>query len=113
MFNSKMGITLLFITGLAGCTQESEQAGVQADIQAQAVTQQTTDEAFTHGKKTHNSHCYKCHTDEVYKRDDRFVKTLDALSKQVVRCRDNTEAAWFDEDTEAVVHFLNTKYYKF
>jgi hypothetical protein len=49
----------------------------------------------------------------VYTRENHFVKSLEALSKQVVRCKDNTSAPWFDEDTEAVVHFLNEKYYKF
>jgi hypothetical protein len=66
-----------------------------------------------HGNKMHSEHCYKCHTDKVYTRDNHFVKSLDALGKQVVRCKDNTGVPWFDEDTAAVVHFLNEKYYKF
>ena len=65
------------------------------------------------GNKLHTEHCYKCHTEAVYTRDDRFVKSLNALSKQVVRCKDNLGIPWFDEDTDAVVHFLNEKYYKF
>lgn len=68
---------------------------------------------FEHGSKMHDQHCNKCHSDKVYTRDNRFVKSMDALSKQVVRCKNNTGAPWFDEDTEAVVHFLNEKYYKF
>lgn len=70
-------------------------------------------ETLTHGEESMKNHCYKCHTDDVYTRENRFVKSIDALSKQVVRCKDNTEAAWFDEDSEAVVQFLNQKYYKF
>ena len=66
-----------------------------------------------HGKKVHTEHCYKCHTDSVYTRDNRFVKSIDALSKQVVRCKDSNNVPWFDEDTDAVVQFLNQKYYKF
>lgn len=66
-----------------------------------------------HGNKMHSEHCNKCHTDKVYTRDNRFVKSLDALSKQVVRCKNNTGVPWYDEDTDAVVHFLNEKYYKF
>ena len=66
-----------------------------------------------HGEKMHNNHCFKCHTDQVYTRDNRFVKTLNALGKQVERCKNNTGVPWFDEDTEAVVDFLNTRYYKF
>lgn len=72
-----------------------------------------TNKQFEQGDKMHSEHCYKCHTDKVYTRGDRFVKSLSALGKQVVRCKDNTGAPWFDEDTDAVVHFLNEKYYKF
>lgn len=71
------------------------------------------DTPLQHGEKMHTEHCYKCHDDSVYTRDNRFVKSLDALSKQVVRCKDNLGIPWFDEDTTAVVQFLNEKYYKF
>ncbi len=66
-----------------------------------------------HGENVHTEHCQKCHTDSVYTRDDRFVKSIDALSKQVIRCKDGNDIPWFDEDTDAVVQFLNQKYYKF
>ena len=71
------------------------------------------DKQFEAGNKMHAEHCYKCHTETVYTRENRFVKSLGALGKQVVRCKDNTGVPWFDEDTDAVVHFLNEKYYKF
>ena len=87
---------------------------VQSSINPVAETQDTTNIGqLEHGEKMHTEHCYKCHTDQVYIRDDRFVKSLSALSKQVVRCKDNTGTPWFDEDTQAVVQFLNQKYYKF
>lgn len=70
-------------------------------------------EMYQRGEQTHDSHCNKCHTSSVYTRETRFIKSLEALSKQVKRCKTNTGAAWFNEDTEAVVHFLNEKYYKF
>ena len=68
---------------------------------------------LAHGEEAHKNHCYKCHTDSVYTRDDRFVKSIDALSKQVVRCKEGSEVPWFDEDADAVVQFLNKKYYRF
>lgn len=68
---------------------------------------------IAHGEQAHKNHCYKCHTDTVYTRENRFVKSIDALSKQVVRCKDGSNVPWFDEDTDAVVQFLNKKYYKF
>jgi hypothetical protein len=80
---------------------------------ASADTETDKEKQFEHGEKMHAEHCYKCHTDKVYTRDNRFVKSINALSKQVVRCKDNLGIPWFDEDTTAVVHFLNEKYYKF
>ncbi|MFV2003970.1 MAG: cytochrome c [Gammaproteobacteria bacterium] len=67
----------------------------------------------THGKEAHTNHCYKCHSDDIYTRENRFVKSIDALSKQVVRCKNGSDIPWFDEDADAVVQFLNKKYYRF
>jgi len=66
-----------------------------------------------HGKDAHKNHCYKCHSDDVYTRENRFVKSIDALSQQVVRCKEGSDIPWFDEDADAVVQFLNKKYYRF
>lgn len=68
---------------------------------------------IAHGEEAHKNHCYKCHTDDVYTRENRFVKSIDALSKQVVRCKEGNDIPWFDEDADAVVQFLNKKYYRF
>ena len=91
-------------------TTEQAQSAAQPVAQVQDTIQVSQ---LEHGEKMHTEHCYKCHTDQVYIRDDRFVKSLSALSKQVVRCKDNTGTPWFDDDTQAVVQFLNQKYYKF
>ena len=91
-------IALLFTVSSASCADSNEM---------------NSKEKFEHGAKTHQNHCYKCHTDKIYTRDDSFVKSLNALGQQVRRCKDSNDAPWFDEDTDAVVHFLNQKYYKF
>ena len=72
-----------------------------------------TDEKFKLGEEAHKEHCYKCHGDDIYTRDNSFIKSMDALSKQVVRCKDGNNVPWFDEDTETVIHFVNKKFYKF
>jgi mono/diheme cytochrome c family protein len=72
-----------------------------------------TTDPIAHGEQAHETHCYKCHSDDVYTRENRLVKSIDALSKQVVRCKDGNDIPWFDEDTDAVVQFLNKKYYRF
>ena len=79
----------------------------------EVASAQKPEDKLEHGEKMHTEHCVKCHDDKVYTRENRLVRSLNALSKQVVRCKDNTGVAWFDEDTDAVVHFLNEKYYKF
>lgn len=70
-------------------------------------------ESYAQGEDMHQQNCVKCHSDSVYTRETRFIKSIDALGKQVRRCKDGNNVSWFDEDTEAVVNFLNTKYYKF
>lgn len=78
-----------------------------------ATATDTENSVIAHGETLHQQHCYKCHGDEVYKRDNRRVKSMDALRFQVRRCQTSIGAAWFDEDNDAVVQFLNTRYYKF
>jgi mono/diheme cytochrome c family protein len=91
---------LLFLTAISTSTISFADDAEKADMLA-------------HGEEAHQKYCYKCHTDDVYTREDHFVKSIDALKKQVVRCKDANDIPWFDEDVDAVVQFLNTKYYKF
>lgn len=78
-----------------------------------AYAADSDEKLIKHGKNVHQNHCLKCHTDTVYTRKNRIVKSIGALGKQVRVCRDNTEAPWFNEDTDAVINFLNKKYYRF
>jgi cytochrome c5 len=94
-------------------TAKTKEASTDTYLSGGPAVEQTVQDKLAHGEKTHNVHCYKCHTDEVYTRENRFVKSIDALSKQVVRCKDGNDIPWFEEDTEAVVQFLNNKYYRF
>jgi mono/diheme cytochrome c family protein len=65
------------------------------------------------GKQLHEQQCTKCHGDSVYTRDDRFIDSKAALTKQVKRCSLNVGARWFDEDIKDVVQFLDSSYYHF
>ena len=69
--------------------------------------------SIKHGENVHKNHCMKCHTDVLYTRENRVVKSINALGKQVRVCRDNTDAPWFNEDTDAVIEFLKKRYYRF
>ena len=65
------------------------------------------------GKQLHDKQCMKCHDTSVYTRSDRFIKSREALAKQVNRCALNIGAQWFDEDKADVVQYLNETFYKF
>jgi len=97
-------LSAICISG-ASCANDNDSV---VDVVADDIS-----DPIIHGEEAHNNHCYKCHTDEIYTRENRFVKSIDALSKQVVRCKDGSDIPWFDEDADAVVQFLNKKYYKF
>jgi len=106
----KFMLCVLVLSNTQACADDK--AGDKAGEKA-AVNTDDKAEYYAHGEKIHQDHCLKCHTDQVYTRDDRFVKSINALGQQVNRCKDGNNVPWFDEDTDAVVHFLNTKYYKF
>lgn len=66
------------------------------------------------GQKLHDAKCMGCHKTEVYTRADHRVQSLQALSHQVENCmKGPAEANWSPAETQAVVNYLNTKFYKF
>jgi hypothetical protein len=104
---SLLFLSIISISNIS-CANDSD-----TENKAAEPKQETATDVMSLGEQAHKNHCYKCHTDEIYTRDNRFVKSIDALSKQVVRCKEGSDVPWFDEDTEAVVQFLDKKYYKF
>lgn len=70
--------------------------------------------SIAHGEKLHNEKCMACHDTGVYTRDDRRVKTLQALSSQVNNCmKGPAKAEWTQIETDSVIQYLNQKFYKF
>jgi len=65
------------------------------------------------GQQLHDKQCLKCHDNGVYTRENRFVSSREALTKQVQRCNLNVGAQWFEEDVNDVVLYLNESFYKF
>lgn len=65
------------------------------------------------GQSLHDANCQKCHGSSVYTRPDHKVTSLDGLRKQVKRCELSLDLTWFDDQTEDVVQYLNSSYYKF
>lgn len=57
--------------------------------------------------------CTSCHGDEVYTRENRMVRSMDGLRQQIGRCHRVAGTNWTPEESEAVVQYLNKRYYKF
>ena len=72
------------------------------------------DDKHHKGKDLHDNKCTNCHTDKVYSREDRMVKTMSALEHQVENCmKGAAKAEWSKPETTSVIEFLNDRYYKF
>jgi len=66
------------------------------------------------GNKLHDEKCMNCHDTSVYTRQERRVKTLQALSSQVNNCmKGPAKADWTVSETNSVIEYLNNKFYKF
>jgi hypothetical protein len=65
------------------------------------------------GKSLHDARCVSCHSTEVYTRENRKIRSLSALGAQVRRCTQLTGVKWFDDETDAVIDYLNQNFYKF
>lgn len=65
------------------------------------------------GGNLHQESCVKCHSTNVYTRNNTRVKDLPGLGKQVRFCKNNLGITWFTEDVDDVVQYLNKNYYKF
>jgi len=66
------------------------------------------------GQDLHDKKCTSCHSDKVYSREDRMVKTMSALEHQVNNCmKGAAKAEWTKPETTSVVDYLNDRYYKF
>ncbi len=66
-----------------------------------------------HAKKLHAKSCVSCHDSGVYTREDRRIRSLDALAHQVKRCEAPAQAKWTPQEADGVVNYLNKDYYKF
>lgn len=61
----------------------------------------------------HKTSCQSCHDDSVYQRSNRIVKSYGELDARVRFCDRNNHVGWNDEQNEAVVDYLNERYYTF
>ncbi len=65
------------------------------------------------GKKLHDANCLSCHDDGVYKRQDRSVKNLEGLTRQINSCGHAGDFTIGKPQANDLVKYLNETYYKF
>lgn len=65
------------------------------------------------GDALHFEHCTGCHDDGVYTRENRNLRSFERLGQQLRFCKDTIGLAWFDEDVDDVVEYLDRSYYHF
>lgn len=76
------------------------------------------------GRELHQENCIRCHASMqggiygadgtgIYVRDNRRIDSLEALYKQVRRCKTSLGVSWPEDQIEDVVTYLNQNFYKF
>ncbi len=65
------------------------------------------------GDDLHFENCTGCHDSTVYTRDNRNVRSIERLGAQVRFCKDSLGLAWFDDEVDDVIEYLNRQYYHF
>ena len=65
------------------------------------------------GKALYQENCTKCHTSEVFTREDRGIKNLEALTVRVEQCTGAAQVKWTDKEIKTVADYLNKDFYKF
>ena len=68
---------------------------------------------LTNGGLLHAEKCTSCHDSAMYTRENKIIQSLPRLGTQVRFCKDNLGIAWFDDEVEDVVGYLNSNYYHF
>ncbi|MDH5181707.1 MAG: cytochrome c [Gammaproteobacteria bacterium] len=72
------------------------------------------------GKELHQENCTDCHISmmggdgsRIYTREDRRIDSRTGLENQVRRCKTSLGTDWPENQINAVVEFLDQRYYHF
>jgi mono/diheme cytochrome c family protein len=65
------------------------------------------------GKRLHDANCLGCHNTGIYTRDDRIVKSLDALKKRLGDCSHMANKEFSANETQNLIKYLNDQFYQF
>ena len=65
------------------------------------------------GKRLHDANCMGCHNTGIYTRDDRIVRSLDALKKRLGDCSHMANKEFSANETQNLIKYLNDQFYQF
>jgi len=65
------------------------------------------------GKNLHDIYCTGCHDTGVYSRQDRRVRSLDALKRQLQSCERAAGTKFSAKEQQDVLKYLNDGFYRF
>ena len=65
------------------------------------------------GKVLYEEKCTKCHTTDVFTREDRSIKSREALETRVQQCTRAAEVTWDSDEIKHVSEYLDKSFYKF
>ena len=65
------------------------------------------------GQRLHDANCVSCHDTSVYTRQNRQVRSLDALTRQVEGCGHMAKKEFSATETQNLVKYLNDRFYHF
>jgi hypothetical protein len=60
----------------------------------------------------YENHCQLCHEDWAHTRDQRRVRTIDGLRRQVSSWSMHAGLSWSEEDIDQVTRYLNERFYQ-
>lgn len=76
-----------------------------------ADAQQST--SYLRGHELYGNHCVECHASVVHIREDRKAKSIDEIEGFIIRWSNYRNLSWSAEEVNDVLHYLNTRYYKY
>jgi cytochrome c2 len=65
------------------------------------------------GKRLLEANCMECHQTDIYTREDRRIKSLDALKAQLVSCTHMAEKDFSASEMQDLIKYLNDQFYHF
>ncbi len=65
------------------------------------------------GKRLLEANCMECHQTDIFTHQDRQVRSLDALKKQLVACSHAAKKEFSASEMQDLLKYLNDQFYHF